>query len=73
MRIDDSSRTADSIDGRTALATSALRLLGEHRKAPQPHCAGTQQNLELPHDAPFNLADISADSMNVRGQNQTEP
>jgi hypothetical protein len=43
----------------TALATSALGFLGEQRKAHQPE-TGKKQKLELFHDVPFNLADISA-------------
>jgi hypothetical protein len=49
------------------LATSALRFLGEQRKAHQP----ARQDFELFHEScPFNLADVSARSMDVRLQNQ---
>ena len=44
--------------GGSALAASALRFLGEQRKAHQHDQTGNKQNLELFHDAPFSLADI---------------
>ena len=54
------SALATSTTDSTALATSALRFLGGQRKAHHPDQAGNKQNLEVFHDAPFNLADISA-------------